>query len=141
MKTLTVTLPGRSYDILIAPSLLDRAGAAIQRVCPQAKRLFVVTDSNVLPLYLSRLSDSLKRMSYQVVCHAVPAGESAKCAEQLVILWEKMMAAGLTPTTPPPRATTPSVRVMPKSIIFSHRRTSCSGRLAASPAGTEQQRT
>ena len=98
MKTLTVTLPGRSYDILIAPSLLDRAGAAIQRVCPQAKRLFVVTDFNVLPLYLSRLSDGLKRMSYQVVCHAVPAGESAKCAEQLVILWEKMMAAGLTRT-------------------------------------------
>mgnify|MGYP007003604265 CR=1 FL=1 len=35
----------------------------------------------------------------------------------------------------------PSVRVIPKAIIFSHSRTSCSGHLAASPAGTEQQRT
>lgn len=98
MKTLPVGLADRSYDIHIAPGLLDRAGAAIRNACPKAERLFVVTDSNVLPLYLSRLVDSLERMSFRVTCHAVPAGESAKCAEQLVILWEKMMAAGLTRT-------------------------------------------
>ena len=98
MKTLRVGLDARSYDLHIAPGLLPRAGAAIRQACPQAKRLFVVTDTNVLPLYLARLAGSLERMSFQVTCHAVPAGESSKCAEQLVILWEKMMAAGLTRT-------------------------------------------
>ncbi len=98
MKDLTVALPGRTYDILIEHGLLDEAGARIKAVCPRAKKLFVVTDSNVLPLYLTRLSNSLMRAGFQTVCRAVPAGEGAKCAEQLTALWEQMMEAGLTRT-------------------------------------------
>lgn len=96
MKTLTVALPGREYDILIEKGLLDRAGEACRKALPRASKLFVVTDSNVLPLYLGRAADSLKRAGFQVACHAVPAGEPSKCAEQLAVLWEKMMSAGLT---------------------------------------------
>ena len=54
MKTLHVNLDARSYDIQIAPGLLDRAGEEIKGVCPKAKKVAVVTDSNVLPLYASR---------------------------------------------------------------------------------------
>ncbi len=98
MKTLHVDLGARSYDITIEAGLLDRAGEEIRKVCPRAKKLFVVTDSNVLPLYMTQVADSLKAAGFRVVCHSVPAGESAKCAEQLVVLWEKMMEAGLTRT-------------------------------------------
>ena len=55
MKTLTVSLPGRSYDILIERGLLDRAGEHCRAVLPKADKLFVVTDSTVGPLYLKRI--------------------------------------------------------------------------------------
>ena len=47
MRTLTVSLPGRSYDILIGSGLLHQAGQHLRPVLPRAKKLFVVTDSNV----------------------------------------------------------------------------------------------
>ena len=59
MKTLTVALPGREYDILIQRGLLDQAGAYCRKSLPRAGRLFVVTDSNVAPLYAFRLEQSL----------------------------------------------------------------------------------
>ena len=43
-----------------------------------------------------------------------------------------------SPTTPPPRATTASVRVRPKSIMHSHSRASSPAHLEASPAGISQ---
>lgn len=98
MKTLRVNLGPRSYDIQIAPGLLDRAGGEIKAVCPKARTLFVVTDSNVAPLYLSRVVDSLKGAGFRVASLSVPAGESSKSADNLVTLWEAMMAKGLTRT-------------------------------------------
>lgn len=98
MKTLTVALPGREYDILIQRGLQDRAGEHCRKVLPRANRLFVVTDSNVAPLYEARLEASLTAAGFSVAVHVVPAGESSKCAGQLAELWEAMMAAGLTRT-------------------------------------------
>ena len=97
-KTLTVALPGREYQIEIQRGLLDQAGERCRALLPRARKLAVVTDSNVLPLYLERTADSLKRAGFQVLCCSVPAGEAAKCPEQLVLLWEKMMAFGMTRT-------------------------------------------
>ena len=98
MKTLTVALPGRSYDILIERGLLSQAGAHCRRVLPRASCLFVVTDSNVGPLYLDRVRAGLEGAGFQVTAHTVPAGEGTKCAARLSELWEAMMAAGLTRT-------------------------------------------
>ena len=98
MKTLTVALPGREYDILIQRGLLDQAGAYCRKALPRAGRLFVVTDSNVAPLYAPRLEASLTAAGFSVTVHVVPAGEGSKCAGQLAGLWEAMMAAGLTRT-------------------------------------------
>jgi 3-dehydroquinate synthase len=51
MKKLTVSLPGRGYDIVLSPGLLERAGAYFRETVPQASRVGVITDSNVAPLY------------------------------------------------------------------------------------------
>ena len=59
MKTLTVALPGREYDILIQRGLLAQAGERVRAVLPQASKLAAVTDSNVEPLYRKPLLDSL----------------------------------------------------------------------------------
>ena len=97
-KTLTVALPGREYQIEIQRGLLDHAGERCRALLPRARKLAVVTDSHVLPLYLERTADSLKRAGFQVRCCSVPAGEAAKSPEQLVLLWEKMMDFGMTRT-------------------------------------------
>ena len=49
MKTLTVALPGREYNIQIGRGLLARAGEELRAVLPGASRIFVVTDSHVAP--------------------------------------------------------------------------------------------
>ena len=98
MKTLRVNLGERSYDIQIGSGLLDRAGEEIRKVCPRARTLFVVTDSNVAPLYLGRVAESLKAAGFSTATLAVPAGETSKSAKNLVTLWETMMVRGLTRT-------------------------------------------
>ena len=98
MKTLCVSLQERSYHIQIAPGLLSAAGEAIRSVCPKATRLFVVTDSNVAPLYLSRLIPVLERCGFETACQEIPAGEASKSAQRLSELWEAMLDFGLTRT-------------------------------------------
>jgi len=98
MKTLTVALPGREYDILIGCGLLEQAGEQLCRVLPRAERVFVVTDSHVAELYLDALTKSLTQAGLGVSSAVIPAGEGSKCAARLAELWESMMQAGLTRT-------------------------------------------
>lgn len=98
MKQLTVALSGRSYDILIQPNLLAQAGEKIRAVCPKARKLFVVTDSNVAPLYGEGLTAALEGAGFSVKTHTVLAGESAKCPKNLTLLWEEALEFGLTRT-------------------------------------------
>lgn len=98
MKTLTVALPGREYDILIEAGLLDRAGAHCRAVLPGAGRLAVVTDSNVAPLYLDRVTASLEEAGFSVKGIVVPAGESSKSLDMLGYLYEEMLSFGLSRT-------------------------------------------
>jgi len=98
MKTLTVDLPGREYDILIDKGLLDQAGERVRAACPRAQKLFVVTDKNVAPLYLDRLLASLRQAGFDAEAQVIPAGEGSKSAKELNLLWENMMNFGLTRT-------------------------------------------
>ena len=97
-KVLTVALPGREYNIEIERGLLSRAGERCRALLPKAARLYVITDSNVAPLYGDRVADSLTGAGFQVKTKVVPAGEASKNAHQLIELWEDMMAFGLTRT-------------------------------------------
>lgn len=98
MKSLTIPLPGKEYEIVIGAGLLLQAGERIRAVVPKAERLFVVTDSNVAPLYLGTLVGSLKAAGFHVNSLSVPAGEASKTATMLSYLWEVMLQSGLTRT-------------------------------------------
>ena len=89
---------GSGYDSIIGSGLIDSAGKYISSALPKAKRLFVVTDSNVSPLYGARLVASLEIESFEVHTHVVPAGETSKSAENLISLWEWMTAHAITRT-------------------------------------------
>ena len=97
MKTLAVNTSW-PYEIQIERGALDRAGELCARALPQARKLAVITDSNVGPLYLDRTAASLERAGFQVARFSIPAGEASKNAGQLVRLWEELMAYGMTRT-------------------------------------------
>ena len=95
METLKVTLPGRSYEILIGGGLLDGCGERIRAVTG-AETVAVVTDSNVAPLYLRQVEESLRAAGFAVFSVVFPAGEQSKTTETLNMLYERFAAAGLT---------------------------------------------
>lgn len=98
MRELTVALPGREYDIKIEKGLLDKAGEYCRAVLPRARRIAVVTDSNVAPLYLKRVQDALKKAGFEVEGIVVPAGESSKSLEMLGQLYDQLLDFGLSRT-------------------------------------------
>ena len=98
MKPLTVALPGREYDIVIERGLLSQAGARVRSVLPRARKLAVITDSHVEPLYSAPVLDSLRANQFEVRLFPVPAGEESKNPSQLVALWEGFLEFGLTRT-------------------------------------------
>lgn len=98
MKKLTVALPGREYDILIESGLLDRAGALCREVLPHARRLALVTDERVGPLFADSVCANLEQAGFAVQLTTLPAGEQTKCAASLSLLWERFMEFGLTRT-------------------------------------------
>ena len=51
---------GGGYDICVSPGILDAAGEHIRAALPKARRLYCVTDGNVAPLYLDRLTRSVR---------------------------------------------------------------------------------
>ncbi|NCB62082.1 MAG: 3-dehydroquinate synthase [Clostridia bacterium] len=98
MKTLTVSLPGREYRLVIAPGLLDRAGERCRAVLPGATRVGIVTDSNVAPLFAGRLVRSLERRGFQAAVVTVPAGERSKSMAMLEYVYDQLLSFGLTRT-------------------------------------------
>ncbi|MUU07145.1 MAG: hypothetical protein EP149_05460 [Phascolarctobacterium sp.] len=57
MRTITVALGEKTYNIEIAAGLLDQIGAKA-RVLSQAVKAAIISDSNVDPLYGERLERS-----------------------------------------------------------------------------------
>ncbi len=98
MKTLTVDLPGRAYDIEIARGSLDRAGERCRAVLPRARKLAIVTDTHVHPLYYDRVRASLEGTGFECRGAVIPAGERSKNPGLLSELWEDFMEFGLTRT-------------------------------------------
>lgn len=76
------------YDVLIRRGILEDAGQEIRKIKPHA-RLAVITDSNVAPLYLRRLLDSLKDAGYHdVPSFTMEAGENTKSLESAGLLYQ-----------------------------------------------------
>ena len=98
MKTLTVALPGREYDIVIERGLLGRAGELCKAALPKARKLAVVTDTNVGPIYADKVKAGLEQAGFTVQVTTLSAGEHTKCVDNLSLLWESFMAFGLTRT-------------------------------------------
>lgn len=90
--TIAVTPP---YDVLIGEGFLAGAGRYIAEVLGPC-RLAVITDSNVAPLYLASLVESLTAAGFEVTSHTFRAGEAHKTMTTLGALLEVLAQAQLT---------------------------------------------
>ncbi len=91
MQTLEVSLGERAYPIYIGTQLLKQ-GELFVRHMPQP-RAAIVTDSNVAPLYLQRLTATLAEAGVQVTPVILPAGEEHKNWESLNSIFDALLAA------------------------------------------------
>ena len=76
MKTVHVTA-SRSYDVLIGSGLLASLGSRASSVT-NAKKVCIVSDSNVWPLYGKIAEESLKKAGIETMPFVFPAGEESK---------------------------------------------------------------
>lgn len=93
-KTLHVALDERSYDIIAAPGVLSDAGSYFLPLL-KTKRVIIVTDSNVGPLYLDRLGQSLTDSGIAYDAVTLPAGEATKSMAHFEQLLEEILAMGI----------------------------------------------
>jgi 3-dehydroquinate synthase len=76
MRSLTVALGARSYPILIGPELLERADLIVPRL--KSRRVAIVTNDVVAPLYLERFARALTGAGLRVATVVLPDGERHK---------------------------------------------------------------
>ena len=76
MKKLHINLSDHSYDIIIKDNLIDDLSEYVKEVYSN-KKIYVITDSNVAPLYLTRVMKALEN-DYEVKSVVLPAGEESK---------------------------------------------------------------
>jgi 3-dehydroquinate synthase len=94
-ETVHVALGDRSYDILIGAGQLGQCGDAIAGIVGKRK-LIVITDDNVAPLYLSKLEATLAASGWPTVASVViQAGEASKALEHFADTAERVLALGV----------------------------------------------
>ena len=90
-----VDTTSRSYDVLVGAHILDELGEHLRKVA-HPDTVFVVTDTNVAPLYLARVEASLAAAGFATASKVVPAGEPHKNLETYGQLLAAMAEAELT---------------------------------------------
>lgn len=90
MKTLSVELGARGYDILIGPGLLKAAGRLCGAVMP-SQRAIILTDAHVESHYLAMVEDALAGEGLMAQSITLPAGEDTKSFDRFEALMTALL--------------------------------------------------
>ena len=93
MPTISLSLGERSYDVHVSNGALDSVGYLCARQRMQGKAA-VITDSQVCPLYASRVLASLEDAGLTSSLHVFEAGEQSKNLHTVETLVSEMVAEG-----------------------------------------------
>jgi len=85
MKTLRVKTNQKSYDVIIGEGALQSARELIKERGLSC-RSEIITDDNVAKLYFEKLRKSLDNSGIKSLSYVLGAGESAKSAENLILI-------------------------------------------------------
>jgi len=91
---LRLDLGDRSYDIVVGRNLLDQAGSLISPLM-RGRKVIIVSDSNVAPLYQGKLEASLSEAGIEHSCVTLAAGEKTKSFEHLQALSNNLFKIGV----------------------------------------------
>ncbi len=89
MQTLTVELGDRSYPIHIGPGLIDRADLIVPHLAQ--KRVVIVTNTTVGPLYLEALTKALVGAGIEAASVVLPDGEEYKDWQTLNLIFDALL--------------------------------------------------
>jgi len=98
MQTLEVGLGERSYPIHIGTNLLSD-GALLSPHIPK-KRVAIVTNTTVAPLYLAKLQHTLESIGVTSVTVILPDGEVYKTSETLNLIYDGLLTHRCERSTP-----------------------------------------
>jgi 3-dehydroquinate synthase len=84
-----------SYPVLIGPGLLTKLGHELRRSHPSARRVALISDTNVMALYGDVAAKSLEAEELEVHRFTIPPGEASKSLAQLMGLIDGMVNARL----------------------------------------------
>ena len=92
MKTVTVPLENRSYDILIGENLISNIPSYLENLLSR-KFIAIVTDKNVESLHLSKFVKVLSEAGIETNILAINPGEGSKSWETLQMTVDWMLAS------------------------------------------------
>ncbi len=98
MQTLNVGLAERSYQIHIGQDLISRIELLLKHI--PHKRVAIVSNTTVAPLYLERLSNALTGNGIQVQAIVLPDGEQYKNSESLNTIYDALLSNRCERNTP-----------------------------------------
>ena len=97
MTTITVQLR-QSYDILIAPGIMNDIGKKVRQTLPKVKTAAIITDDNVGKLYLAQCEQALESVGLDTCSFSIPPGEASKNGEQYLSLLNQLAQKHITRT-------------------------------------------
>lgn len=94
MKKLGVNV-GAGYDIFIEKGLLSSCGEYIKNVT-DAKKVCVISDTNVFPIYGDKVCQSIEEQGFEVLTYVFEAGEASKTTATVISMVEFLAQNELT---------------------------------------------
>lgn len=94
IRTIDVSLGARSYPVHVGRGLLERLGAEVAALKP-TRRVVIVSDENVAPLYLGRAQASLKAAGFTSTSVVLPPGEGSKSLDTFGRMIESILESGI----------------------------------------------
>ncbi|MFZ1900326.1 MAG: 3-dehydroquinate synthase [Azonexus sp.] len=91
MQTLNVALGDRSYPIHIGSGVLERADLLVPHL--GQKKVLVVSNTTVAPLYFDRLRSTLEKNGISVISVILPDGEKYKDWNTLNLIFDALLGA------------------------------------------------
>jgi 3-dehydroquinate synthase len=91
---LPVRSPDGDYEIVLGRGILDNIGELARQVS-LGRRVVIVTDPNVAPLYADSVVSSLRKRGFETSIAIMPGGEQHKTWDSVSLLVDHFLAAGL----------------------------------------------
>ncbi len=94
----TAVKASKSYEVLTGSGLLSSSGKIMRELCPGARKLLIVSETRVAPLYLEKVRESAEAQGFEVSDYIFEAGEASKNIGSVSGMWGVCAREGFTRT-------------------------------------------